>query len=378
MKDSLGLAQKILDYSQGKLNESERTELERLMSAHPELAGLLAELNEKSRINSNIRVLTSFDAERALRQIAARHTHRRRRRTIRTAAAAAAAAVILSLGIHQSLTFTAERPDDGSSADRLAEFRVPTLITTVGGDEVVSCTALEPNASDGAYEIDGAQAGELPADAAEVVRHNTVVIPAGYTYKIRLADGSEITLDAGSELSFPEKFTGTVREVEFSGRGYFEVAKSDLPFVVKAGGTQLTVYGTSFNVFYSERLSLAEAVLVEGSIGMRAGDKEVRILPNQQIVVDLAQGACRVNNVDPSDYTGWMSDSFKYKAARLDRIANDISRWYGVDIRLDPRLGEQTFSLEFDKTASIDWVVRALEKISDRTVTRKGGVIYIE
>lgn len=47
--------------------------------------------------------------------------------------------------------------------------------------------------------------------------------------------------------------------------------------------TKVTVYGTRFNLFYSDRLTVTEAVLVEGSIGLMAGGKETKIRPNQRI-----------------------------------------------------------------------------------------------
>ena len=67
--------------------------------------------------------------------------------------------------------------------------------------------------------------------------------------------------------------------MEFTGEAYFEVEKSDKPFIVKAGDSRVQVYGTRFNLFYSEKLALAEAVLVEGSIGMTANGKKLRLFP---------------------------------------------------------------------------------------------------
>ena len=65
--------------------------------------------------------------------------------------------------------------------------------------------------------------------------YNRVVIPKGYTYRVELADGSRVTLNAGSELRYPVEFRDSLREVEFRGEGYFEVAKDAAPFVVRAG-----------------------------------------------------------------------------------------------------------------------------------------------
>lgn len=219
---------------------------------------------------------------------------------------------------------------------------------------------------------------EADVDTSEPIRYNRVVIPAGFTYKVRLADGSVVTLNAGSELKFPEEFRDSLREVEFTGEAYFEVEKSDKPFIVKAGDSRVQVYGTRFNLFYSEKLALAEAVLVEGSIGMTANGKETKIIPHQRVWYSMKDSLMRTENVDPADYLTWLGNSFKYNRTRLDKIVFDIAQWYGVEIKIAPGLEKQAYSLEFDRSATIDWVVRALGLIIDKPIKTEGGAYYIE
>ncbi len=265
---------------------------------------------------------------------------------------------------------------------KMAEIKVPTLITTEKNDVILSLDTLEVKEKGNVYVVGKKKQEELSEKNLTPVKKNVrivrVVIPAGYTYSVQLADGSTVMLNAGSELRFPEEFCDSVRRVELKGEGYFSVEKSDIPFVVKAGETQVKVYGTEFNLFSSEKLALAEAVLVKGSIGMTAGGKETMILPNQRVCYSMIDSAVRVEKVDPADYTAWLGNSFKYNRARLDKIIFDISQWYGVEIRLAPGLEKETFSLEFDKSSTIDWVVRALGLIINKPVKKEGGVYYIK
>ena len=131
---------------------------------------------------------------------------------------------------------------------------------------------------------------------------------------VSLPDGSAVVLNAGSELRFPGRFCDSVREVELKGEGYFEVAHSGCPFIVRAGETKVTVYGTRFNLFYSDRLTVTEAVLVEGSIGLMAGGKETKIRPNQRIRYDSGEAQLQVEEVDADDYIQWLTNNFKYRA----------------------------------------------------------------
>lgn len=375
MKDPFVLAEKLIRLKNGSLDESERQQIEQFFSSDPELADLMAELDSKERIRQELLLISAFDTQKA----AARLGAKRKRHIRRLIAWGAAAAVILVAGVNLLVRFAGEPAEEHLYATNDVQISVPTLITSQGEDKILSREALDMTSSSQVLVLEADGTPTDPEAEKAHVRYNTVVIPAGYTYKVQLGDGSVVTLDAGSELRFPETFSGDVREVEFIGNGYFQVAKSGVPFVVKAGDSRLVVYGTSFNLYYSSRLSVAEAVLVEGSIGMSAGSgQEIRITPNQRLCFALRDGSSMQETVDPAEYTAWLENNFKYKAARLDRIVYDISRWYGVDIRLDSGMAEQTYSLEFDKSSSVEWVMASLEKIINRNIKKKGGEYDIE
>lgn len=262
----------------------------------------------------------------------------------------------------------------------VAEIKVPTLITTGEDDAIVALDTLEVKQGNDVYVVgEESQTRTVEENEPEgkPIRNVRIVIPAGFTYSVQLADGSTVMLNAGSELRFPEEFRDSVRKVEIRGEGYFNVKRSDMPFIVQAGETQVKVYGTRFNMFYCEKLALSEAVLVEGSIGMMAGGKEVKIEPNERVYYTMKDSTVRMERVDPVDYIAWLGSSFKYNGTRLDKIVFDISQWYGVEIKLAPELESQTFSLEFDKSSTIDWVIKALGLIIDKNIKQEGGAYYI-
>ena len=68
------------------------------------------------------------------------------------------------------------------------------------------------------------------------------------TQCIQLPDGSKVTLNRHSQLSYPETFNKE-RIVKLNGEAYFEVSKNPKkPFRVKANGVTIRVLGTHFNV----------------------------------------------------------------------------------------------------------------------------------
>ncbi len=291
-----------------------------------------------------------------------------------------AAAVVLFFMVTMMLPEKERVMEKAPVLVNVAEIKVPTLITTGEDDAIVALDTLEVKQGNDVYVVgEESQTGTVEENEPEEkpVRNVRIVIPAGFTYSVQLADGSTVVLNAGSELRFPEEFRDSVREVEMKGEGYFNVKKSDIPFIVQAGETQVKVYGTRFNLFYRKELALSEAVLVEGSIGMMAGGKEVRIVPNERVYYTMKDSVVRTEKVDPADYIAWMENSFKYNGVRLDKIVFDISQWYGVEIRLAPELESRTCTLEFDKSSTIDWVIKALGLIIDKNIKQEGGAYYI-
>ena len=326
--------------------------------------------------------VSKIDKKKAVEKMLAELKKRdRKKRAVRvwwTAGGSVAAAILVFFTLTQWLQWGKETSDEITTV-ALTEIKVPTLITMEREHGVLSQEILDLKKAKEGYRVKGSgKKEEADVDTSEPIRYNRVVIPAGFTYKVRLADGSVVALNAGSELKFPEEFRDSLREVEFTGEAYFEVEKSDKPFIVKAGDSRVQVYGTRFNLFYSEKLALAEAVLVEGSIGMTANGKETKIIPHQRVWYSMKDSLMRTENVDPADYLTWLGNSFKYNRTRLDKIVFDIAQWYGVEIKIAPGLEKQAYSLEFDRSATIDWVVRALGLIIDKPIKTEGGAYYIE
>lgn len=90
------------------------------------------------------------------------------------------------------------------------------------------------------------------------------VVNTGYQSmdSVRLADGTKVMLNAGSRLTYPKEFSGEKREVQLSGQAFFEVTPDKThPFVVKTQKMDVTVLGTSFEVFSYDGDEEGETVL---------------------------------------------------------------------------------------------------------------------
>lgn len=205
---------------------------------------------------------------------------------------------------------------------------------------------------------------------------NKLIIPSGYTYTVCLGDGTEIMLNAGSTLRYPVSFTRDIREVELFGEAFFKVAKSDRPFIVRMGNSEVKVYGTQFNV-HARTDSNLEVVLVEGSIGFATeGRQEIKMLPGQLMSYNRLANEMDIRNVEPMDYTQWTENMFVFKNRSLTRILAELGIWYGTKIASGPEMDNIKLTLITNKDTSLEEVFGFITEITGIKIIKTGDMEY--
>ena len=223
------------------------------------------------------------------------------------------------------------------------------------------------------------EAGDKPAPAAEVF--NTLMIPKGGEYCLQLSDSTRIWLNAATRLKYPVVFAGNTRRVELEGEAYFEVTKDPAhPFIVVAGGVEVEVYGTSFNVntFVARGV---ETVLVEGSVGVRSVQtgKEQRLQPDRMAVWDEQTGEFEVREVDARRYAEWKSGIFRFSNERLEDILTDLANWYDVSvIYRDDAAKELHFSGYMQRYDNIKTILDAMTEATGVRFAIQGRDIIVQ
>lgn len=300
-----------------------------------------------------------------------RKNERRRRLILGSVISASAAAVMISFILF--FQFTEKTP---FLADK--NVTVPTLILDEGGEINLEQEYMTPETE---FVIDKSQkntiaynhGGKKPLE--DKIRYNMIVVPAKYTYNIILEDGTEVFLNADSKLRYPVSFGSEKRVVQLEGEAYFKVTKSSRPFIVEADGVNVRVYGTEFNVkAYRDRVF--ETVLVSGSVGVYAGQRDtVMLKPNQRCLVMDSEVA--VSEVDPDDYTAWREGKFRYINQTFGRVLSDLEAWYGVELRADDAIKGMLITLNLNKTDKFEDIVKFLESIVDCKIVNDGKGVYM-
>lgn len=155
----------------------------------------------------------------------------------------------------------------------------------------------------------------------------------------RLPDGSEVWLNAGSELSYEQNFEGETRHVHLSGEGFFSVKKDvNKPFIVETDDFTVTALGTAFNIrSYDEEDNRAVALLT-GKVEVESinkGDEQVVLDPGQGVVFNAKDEEFSEYFFHAEEVTGWKNGMLVFSADDLKTVVSKIKNWYGVEVTVE-------------------------------------------
>jgi ferric-dicitrate binding protein FerR (iron transport regulator) len=234
---------------------------------------------------------------------------------------------------------------------------------------------------DGQAKIYTSEKGALTYIAAtetQQILTNNITTPRGGQYKLTLADGTNIWLNAASSLTYPSSFQkGKPRIVELSGEGFFEVRhNAQEPFIVHYGnGLEAVVLGTSFNINTYADEKATYTTLVKGSLSVQSPQEKKEILtPGQQSV--FRQGKTSILPADIEETVAWKEGWFLFNRLELQAIVRQLSRWYNIDFDITGTIGNKQFSGIVSKSNNISEVLKIMEN-TGVTFTLRNQKIYV-
>ncbi len=188
--------------------------------------------------------------------------------------------------------------------------------------------------------------------------YNTLTVPYGRQFTVKLSDGTRIELNSGTSLRFPVEFLeGKERKVFIEyGEAYFDVAKDpDHPFIVNNNKLDITVLGTQFNVSaYPEDIAVS-TVLVEGSVQLTELSDDnitnsVMLEPGFQAIWSDEERSFEINKADLEMHTAWRTGKIILKSLSFSQMAKKLERHYDVIINCnEEQLNREIITATFEE-----------------------------
>lgn len=177
-----------------------------------------------------------------------------------------------------------------------------------------------------------------PESSVEDMNLVECIVPQGEIRTITLPDSSVVTINSGSILLYPGRFSGQ-REIYLNGEAYFTVTKNkDIPFIVKTTDMEVEVLGTVFNVSSYSDSDNSSTTLESGKVNVRvknSGDMSYILQANEQLTYDRITGLTEKNTVNVGNAIAWISGNLVIRSLPIDEVAKLIERKYGVDVFLN-------------------------------------------
>lgn len=149
---------------------------------------------------------------------------------------------------------------------------------------------------------------------------------------IHLTDGSTVTLNKNSYLTYAKNFNGKTREVTLVGEGYFDI-KHDArkPFLVHAGALTITVLGTAFNVNTANKVSVT---VTRGKVSVSDKQKLLgAITPGQQISFDSETHVSKKVLLDADKVVKWQATDIFFDNVTMKDAAQTLEGRFGKKIK---------------------------------------------
>jgi len=207
------------------------------------------------------------------------------------------------------------------------------------------------------------------------ITHNTNY---GEILNIKLQDGSDVTLNSNSSLSY---YKNESRKVWLSGEAFFQVDKkvvTNAKFWVLTDDLSVEVYGTSFNV--NTKKKKTDVFLEEGSIWLKLKNgADKKMIPGNYISYSAKKNEILEdkNIFNSITKTSWKDGSLLFENLSLEKAMEKIEESYGFAVVFKDNKSKNILITGAVPITNIDICIKAIEKSVDVTITKKENSLVI-
>lgn len=143
-----------------------------------------------------------------------------------------------------------------------------------------------------------------------------------------LPDGSVVTLNRRSSISYPEQFAQEkTRQITLNGEAFFDVQPDKTkPFVITVNDVTVTVLGTSFNIKSTAKQT--EVIVETGLVEVVKAEERVKLQPKEKVIVQDGEGALIKEKSTDEFYKYYRTKEFVCKDVPLPELVEKLNEIY--------------------------------------------------
>jgi ferric-dicitrate binding protein FerR (iron transport regulator) len=185
-----------------------------------------------------------------------------------------------------------------------------------------------------------------------------------------LSDGSVITLNKRSTVTYPSKFKGNTRAIALKGEAFFNVAPDKKkPFIISVNDVQVSVVGTSFNI--KSENGNTEVVVETGIVQVTKSGKTVELNAGEKIIMPANDSSATKEKVSDKLYNYYRSKEFVCDETPLWKLVQVLNEAYDSKIIIGRKeLNDKRITTIF-YNESLEKILEIIHLTFDITVIKK-------
>lgn len=206
----------------------------------------------------------------------------------------------------------------------------------------------------------------IRSNQEKVLTYTEVHVKNGEHKRIILPDGTSVTLNAGSYLRYPREFITDVRRIEMNGEAFFEVTRDEeKPFLIHTKDADVKVLGTSFNVKAFDMDEQLTVSVQTGKVQVDLPEAMMRLLPDEQFVMDKTKGEFQKRNEDARLSTVWIKGGLYFNRTPMRTVVNELVRMYNRTIEFAPGAEYDDYIYGEHDNKSLEAVLKSIQYSTD-------------
>ena len=199
--------------------------------------------------------------------------------------------------------------------------------------------------------------------------HNEMIeisVAYGEQKRLILPDSSEVWLNAGSSILYPETFAKDKRLVMLDGEAYFSVKKDTVsPFIVETSQLFFNVFVTWLNVKAYPTEDKITTTLTSGKVEVSVRSQPPHILkPDEQLTYDKKSSDIHISVIDTNDTNCWMAGKLVFTNASAGEIFRTLERHYNTTIDNTAIIpASKRYTVKFLKDEGLNEILNILKDI---------------
>jgi transmembrane sensor len=192
-----------------------------------------------------------------------------------------------------------------------------------------------------------------------------------------LPDGSIVTLNKKSSISYPQEFTKGTRPVQLTGEAFFDVKPDkSRPFLISVNDVTVKVVGTSFNV--KDNAEKTEVIVETGIVEVSRANQKVRITPREEATIVKRSDEMQKSITADEFHNYYRTRRLFCDGTPLWRLVEILNEAYEADIVIgNERLRNLPINTTFDQN-SLDSILGVISETLSLKVEHRGDQIILK